>query len=68
MFIKGITLIDDAADEIEAGVEAFEVDSIWLNRCIDSNVQIDNDLLEQAKIEKLEVASDVRTLRTMMFA
>ena len=55
MFIKGIQLIEDAADEIEADVEAFEKDSIWLNRCIDSNVQIDYDLLKQSKIEKLEV-------------
>ena len=68
MFIKGITLIDAAADQIEADVETFEGDLDWINLCIDSNVQIDYELLEQAKIEKLKVASDVRTLRNMMLA
>ena len=44
----------------------FEYNLDWINRCIDSNVQIDYVLFEQTKIEKLEVAGEVRSLRTFM--
>ena len=47
-------------------MEVFEGELDWINQCIDSNVKLDYDLLEIASLEKLEVASDVRSLRTFM--
>ena len=66
MFIKGINLIDAAIEEIEADVETFDENLGWINQCVDSNFFIDFDKYEEAKAAKLEVASEIGSLRALM--
>ena len=66
MFIKSVILIDAALEEINADVDDFDMNMQWINQCVDGNFHIDFDSLASAREKKLEVASDVGTIRSLM--
>ena len=66
VFAKGITLAFEAADELEVETAAFVGNLDWVNDCIDRKAPIDIKSFERGQKEMEDVASQIRTLATMM--
>ena len=66
VFAKGITLAFEAADELEVETTAFVGNLDWVNDCVDDKGKIDIKSFEQGQKEMEDVASQIRTLATMM--